>query len=300
MVDIKGWISRTLRADEPMEVYLRITDNCNLECSHCCYESGPGKPSMALEDAAKVVSNLPDSTSLIDITGGEVFTRKNLLYSVLDMIQRRDFDFLNGSKDNRPFIVLTTNGYWAKDEASVNKRLDELKGLGVWGVRVTSYDTIHKDAGLDLERPKLLMGVLASRDDFPTHRECSEEPETQAPKFPFGRTRQLSQDQWTKATPHSCGGCADIGLNAKIDYTGIVYPCTWMIPGTELGDAREERIEDIVERSLDNKKLSRLRKQKDFGKAAGNLGKKLTKAGGYCNLCHYLFSEGLVNIQDGC
>lgn len=271
-----------------MEVYFTITNSCNLECAHCYASSGPGKESMKLKDIKKVVNNLPKKLHYLWITGGEVFTRKRLLYDALETISQSEIDIKH--------FVVQTNGYWAKDKDTARKTLEELAEFGVTGVDAASNDEYHQRAGLDLSRPRILikesleMDMNYGRD----YRRC-------LGVLPRGRALDLSKKYWARI--RQCESECRKGGPA-INYKGKVYPCQLIIPGMEIGDARKEKLTTIMQRAKKDKNLSTLLEPNGHYKLARKAGLthkeiKATpeyKHSGRCGLCTYLFREGLVKL----
>ncbi|MFH1064042.1 MAG: radical SAM/SPASM domain-containing protein [Candidatus Woesearchaeota archaeon] len=267
-----------------------MTNNCNLECGHCSQDAGPGKKSMSLDDIKTVVDNLPRYTHEIMITGGEVFTRKRLLYATLE--------YVNETLPNLDWLRVQTNGFWATDREKVNRTLDELVDLGVTDIDVAANDAYHRMEGLDMRRPYLL-GKIAEERDMGSKRSYIRHLRV----FPAGRGWSLESKRWRSFTgaPH----CPEIKESISIDYEGYVYPCSIMLPGTELGNAKEEKVYLIMQRAMKNEKMTLLREKdgpRRLARQAGLSPKEIKDVQAYqkasrCGLCSYLFNEGLVQLN---
>lgn len=272
------------------DIYFSITKNCNLECDHCFAECGPRKPTISVEDMKEVIDHFSWKIKKIIITGGEVFTRKKLLYSTLEYIQQQKFRKLKK-------IELQTNGFWATSERKINRTLDELVELGVTEFDVASNDLFHRQAGLNMKFPKLLGKLLLKRKmgglryflpgkfHFITGRGLNLNPKKRA---------YYDRARWSH-------NCKKIKTDLTINYDGKVYPCGWSIPGTEIGNAKEERLFKIINKILKNENFLML-KSKDGPKRLArkiDLDKETIEEYseyGPCTLCSYMFNNGLIKL----
>ncbi len=277
-----------------MDIYFRMTLNCNLECSHCYCEAGPGQASISIGDFKKVVDNMPDRVNDICLSGGEVFTRKRLLYAGLEYLQESHVDVRR--------LSVQTNGYWAKDEATAKKTLEDLVELGVDQIDVSSNDVWHFFAGLDLSRPRLLGKIVEEMELGPLRREGRYSRGMNV--FPMGRALEVDKKKWQYYG--SQGRCFDYsGATIGIDEKGLVYPCVIQVPGTELGDAREEKISKIVKNGRRREPFKTLTSRdgaRRLAWRAGMTNKEMQKnplytKGSRCGLCLHLFSEGMVKTN---
>ncbi len=275
-----------------MEAYITITNNCNMECRHCCFCAGPGKPSMPYEDVKKVIGNLPWDIEEIVLSGGEVFTRKRLLYSALEAIQDRGFRNLRETS-------VQTNGFWAKSKEAIERTLDELVGLGVNHVDVSSNSPYHKKSLFKTAKLSMLDTALYGKN-LGAWRGYDSDYNV----FPAGRARSLDKKHWTRrdrrAPSSACMSFAKKEFVA-IDHESQIYPCCWMVHGTSIGDAREGRLADTVRKALKNGAVKTLTGEDGpitLAKEVGMSGKEIRRQMRYglCGLCSYLFSEGIVKL----
>jgi MoaA/NifB/PqqE/SkfB family radical SAM enzyme len=277
-----------------MEVYITITNNCNLNCAHCYCNAGPGKPSLPLNDLKMIIDNFAWNIIDLQISGGEVFTRKKLLYSALEYIKGKRFRKLKR-------LLVQTNGFWAKNKEIINKNLDRLIKLGVTEIDVSSNDAYHRMAGLDMMRPRLL-GKIAKK------RRCGDIRKYSALSkfgvFPVGRGKYIKDVYFGKFHRRQVKHLSCLRLTEFkiwINHAGKVYPCCWMIPGTELGDAREEKIVKIIRKALKNKVIHTLIRKNGpvrLAKMVGLNNEEIEKHAkrGECYLCLHLFSNGIIKI----
>jgi len=164
------------------------------------------------------------------LTGGEVFTEKKLLYHTIISLRQRKFI-------QKPKISVQTNGFWARDKDIMQRRLDELVDLGVIYVEVSAADIYHRRAGLDMSIPRNLALELKKRNFgykrkyIPHHR-----------VFPAGRAWYMDPKYFGSPWFHQCEGLDQIGISSE----GMAHPCTLMIKGTEIGDAKKTKMKKIM------------------------------------------------------
>lgn len=281
-----------------MRIYFTITNNCNLECPHCCYEAGPSKETMPLEDIKKIVDNFPKELLSLTLSGGEVFTVKKTLYSALDYIKEKHFPKLRS-------VSIQSNCFWATSKKRINKTLEELIEHGVTQFEFTSNTHFHKRAGLNIKYWDYLNDKILDKKlyRFRTYFNGL------ARAFPLGRAENLKKVDLLGCNPeHSKADCnfTPLGGQIKINYKGNIYPCCWMIPGTEMGDARTENLSNIFSRKAHEspvfKRLISSGIEGDgvigVAKESGLSKKEIKKHLQYssCNLCRHLFTEGIVKL----
>ena len=114
-------ISGTLK-----KIDLNITNQCNLRCSHCVFNSGHRSENCSFAEIEKFLTDARSiGASRIDITGGEALTREDI------------FDIIALAKSLGYRIELLSNGIALSDE--VIKRLLSLK-LDAVGISLESLD----------------------------------------------------------------------------------------------------------------------------------------------------------------
>ena len=230
-------------------VYLRITDNCNLECAHCCYECGPRKKTMHAKKLETILDNLegPEVTTLL-LGGGEPFTRWTRLEQALSSIQERK---LRGKYPELRKIAVQSNGLWATDIPTAKEYIQKLASLGANNLTITGGDNFHDEQSKvrSLIRPHRALAYvydawrLLCRESAGTFvlfaGDLSVYPRYAAP---FGRAKNLSPDHMKIRT-----NCARPIENITIDPQGNAYHCCWQQPFT-LGSLAKLPIVEILRR----------------------------------------------------
>lgn len=117
---------------------LRVTNQCDQKCRHCCFRSGPEcVGQMSVEMCEKINLWIPHKVCL-NIMGGE--------FSVLDNYP----EILIALAKGRSLIRLVTNGFWSRTSSDSDQFLSTLKELTdickVVDV-VVSKDRWHKNSG---------------------------------------------------------------------------------------------------------------------------------------------------------
>lgn len=124
-------------------VYFQITNNCNFRCRHCAADGGPGGRTMTGTDIEKALNHLPTRLKNLVISGGEVFTIKDILFQTLAYIQnyrRRLFPNVE--------LHVQTNGFWIKNDRSDVETLRTLYEYGVNHLAFSGMDGFHEEQGL--------------------------------------------------------------------------------------------------------------------------------------------------------
>jgi len=122
----------------PEEVAFTLSYRCNLQCSHCIVSAGPQEKEVI---DSSVVSNVlneakPNNIKVVHIYGGEPFLfQKDILPEIVEQALSRNLD-----------VIVNTNGFWGKDEASARNGLQNIqdlaarhKGRILLGVSVDQY-----------------------------------------------------------------------------------------------------------------------------------------------------------------
>lgn len=133
--------ARTLLAKRPYDVFLQVTNRCNMKCSFCEFpaKAATSREELTLEELRDLSRQLSDlGRFLVSIEGGEPFVRPDLAQIVKAF-----------SEDH--LVVLYTNGWYVNPE---NVRELFAAGLAQVGVSIDFPDERH-------DRKRALPGALA-------------------------------------------------------------------------------------------------------------------------------------------
>ncbi|WP_337867020.1 radical SAM protein [Ignavibacterium sp.] len=251
-------------------IYWVFTQLCNDKCDHCYNLSGPKGERITEEECLSIIDNLPDKIDRLILSGGEPLAERKILYSILDKLKIKYKD--------KTQIMLQTNGDLLNEEI-----LDTLIEKGVTRFDIASIDRYHKFAG---KRKDEITKLFLSRNmsDEITEPLVVKNIYLKKDKVSFGfwgatedmwlggnwaRGRALEKDVWKKDPSHNfcailsgargfLGGEEDIPQEVSIQLWKI-NPCC---PGTKypLGDARKEKVADVLERVSKSKIFHSLNK----------------------------------------
>jgi hypothetical protein len=253
------------------QIYWAFTQLCNDQCIHCYNSSGPKGTRISEEECLAIVNNLPDNLNKLILSGGEPLAEKKILYAILEAVEKK--------YDGKLQVALQFNG-----DLLNHKILGELIHLGVDHFSIASIDRYHKKQG---ERKEVLAALFESlgvklREGQPKTKR-SDNTKIEAPQLTYGffgatedmwlggnwaRGRALEHDIWKKDGTHNF--CAihsgaigfidkkhdDIKQELSIQLWKV-NPCC---PGTvtPMGDARKEKVADIVERMSKHEVMKKL------------------------------------------
>jgi hypothetical protein len=242
---------------------LETTDRCNAKCGMCYQSAAPhgsdvrGDSHLPLEVSLRVVeeaSELPEVASRVHVSGGEAFLYYDETLTI--MSHAKSLGFLN--------IGSTTNGFWATNRPTAERRCTELVEAGLdylevsldyWHLPYISLDRIRtllwacRRAGIKLilrtlssrshhldellggfNAVELLHVMIANGRVHPVGRAAHEVPEAE---IYFGDTK----------------GCCEHMLSLTIAPNGNVYPCCAgadMTDSMASGNVREESLGDAL------------------------------------------------------
>ncbi|HAE35214.1 MAG TPA: radical SAM protein [Bacteroidetes bacterium] len=256
------------RFDHIESVYWVFTQLCNDQCDHCYNLSGPRGARLQDEEVLQIIDNLPQKMDRLILSGGEPLAERKQLFLLLDRVAER-----YGSSTQ---IMLQTNG-----DLMTGQILDTLLEKGVSRIDIASIDRYHKHAGKRIDQLKELFLSRGMTDDNTSPLiEKDTYLHKQSASFGFwgatedmwlggnwARGRAMEKDIWKKDPEHNfcnilsgaigfLGGVDDIPQEISIQLWRI-NPCC---PGTRfpLGDARTEKVADVLERIASNPVFQRL------------------------------------------
>ncbi len=68
-----------------VDLLLRLTNDCNYNCKHCCYDSGKGS-TLSFDQLNSLAKTLPNYFHKILFSGGEPFLHPDILYHALSYL----------------------------------------------------------------------------------------------------------------------------------------------------------------------------------------------------------------------
>jgi hypothetical protein len=298
-------------------VYWVFTQLCNDECDHCYNLSGPKGERISEEECLQIIDNLPDRVDRLILSGGEPLAERKKLYLILDRLRDR----YAGAQ--APQLMLQTNG-----DLLTGEILDTLIEKGITRFDIASIDRFHKNAGSRLMQLAELFdsrGVngeekdpLIEGDHYLAERQLSWGYWGATDDMWLGgnwaRGRAMEKNIWKRDPGHNfctilsgarnfLGGYEDIPQEISIQLWRI-NPCC---PGTlyPMGDARQERVADVLARVADHPVFQRLNQGEPrlmgehLGISATEADAAITKAENICLYCDNFFAQHMQALNTG-
>ncbi|MEK6968966.1 MAG: radical SAM protein [Nanoarchaeota archaeon] len=279
------------------DIYFVITKNCNYACRHCLHEAGPGLKDTTISetDFRTVIRHLPKTSLDLCLSGGEVFTIKNTLYSFLDYL---GYDNERRKRNGQGLIsaIIQTNGFWATNDDKAKSVLFDLASRGVDWLDIASYDKFHEEAGANLQKLERLV-ELARQGDF--FRKVSLRGLSKIKQAaPVGRAKQMEL-RMSRIHVNYNGNCQ--GALGSYDLTitpkGDVNMCC-VLQAPLPGNVIKEPLVDIVRRArtierakiLDQEGIQKLALTDDWAERDV---KEEIKKHGQCGFCFRAYREGI-------
>lgn len=128
------WCDKWRVSDLSTACIVRVTNQCDQRCQHCCFRSGPGQmDQLSVETCKKINVWVPEGV-VLNIMGGE--------FSILDNYP----EMLVAMSRDRSHIRLVTNGLWARcDTDKFFDAMRSIKAAGCCHIDVAiSEDSWHK------------------------------------------------------------------------------------------------------------------------------------------------------------
>jgi organic radical activating enzyme len=292
--------------DHCESLYWVFTQRCNDECAHCYNLSGPHGATISLEECLAIVANLPTRIDRLILSGGEPLTERPKLYAILEAVAAR--------YAGQTQVMLQTNG-----DLLTGERLDEIPARGVSRIDIASMDRYHKHQGTRRAELEALFrsrgmvddatGPLLTREDYLKRNVVSFGFWGANEDFWLGgnwaRGRALQTRIWKRDGEHNF--CAVLsGARGFLGGTELpqeisiqlwrINPCC---PGTvePLGDARTERVADVLARAATSKVLQKLNQGdahamgESLGLSAEHGHRRAGELGNVCLWCDEFLSE---------
>jgi MoaA/NifB/PqqE/SkfB family radical SAM enzyme len=300
---------------ETFRVGLLITERCNIECSHCWFESGPGRTGrMTLEEATGYIDQARQVPTVdwISFTGGEPFLLPEMLASLI-----------GHASDLGLRTECVTNCFWAESEEMALELLQRLEGAGLDAINISADDFHQRHipfervsncyrAASRLGLKTVIMcaaarsSVLRIKDviqglgDRSIHNIRDDKSKTTVSALavetgfvPVGRASNMPREEWLIGGSPVEGPCRDVLRDIGISPSGDVLPCcsaAGIVESAVLGNAKENRLVDVIEGAIDNPLFVTLSEEGPIALAEKL---QLDKRGyvSRCHLCHVVLTE---------
>ena len=295
---------------ETFRVGLLITERCNIECSHCWFESGPERTGrMTLEEAMGYIDQASEIPTVewISFTGGEPFLLPDMLASLIGYASDRGLR-----------TECVTNCFWADTEEGALELLERLVEAGLDAVNISADDFHQRHipfervsncyrAASRLGLKIVIMcasarssslridNVIRSLGDRGIHNIRDGKPRTPVSALavetgfvPVGRAKNIPEEEWLIGESPLDGPCGEVLRDIGISPSGDVLPCcsaAGIVEGAMLGNAKEEGLAGIIEGASDDPLFVTLSTEGPSA-LAERLG--LMKKG-YVNRCHLCY-----------
>lgn len=294
-------------------IYWVFTQLCNDKCDHCYNMSGPQGSRISEADCLAIIENLPDQVDRLILSGGEPLAERKKLYLILDRLREKYGD--------RTQIMLQTNGDLLTEEI-----LDTLIEKGVTRFDIASIDRYHKQAGgrlMELAELFDSRGVNGDEKD-PLVQKENYLHETNLSWGYWGanndmwlggnwaRGRALKKGIWYANPDHNfCGilsgaiGFLSGGEAIPQEISIQLYAINPCCPGTKspLGDARTEKVAQVLERIADNPVFQKLDQGDPYnmgesiGISSDFAHKRCQELGNVCLWCDEFFEHHFDIVQ---
>lgn len=296
--------------NEIERIYWVFTQLCNDHCDHCYNSSGPMGTRISEDECMAIIDNLPDKMQRITLSGGEPLAEKKLLYKILDKLNER--------YGRKLLIALQFNG-----DLLTPNILETLKDKGVDHYSIASIDRYHKKEGARKEelaelfenhgivlkkgQPTLTQSELDSYDRNLTTYGFFGATEDMWLGGNWARGRAMDNDIWKQDGNHNVcaitsGAIGFLG-NEEADTIQEISIQLWKINAccpntvTPMGDARKEKVAEVLERMSKSKIMQQLNLGNPYGmgesigisEAYGK--KRANELGNVCLWCDEFFRK---------
>lgn len=228
-------------------VYMYLTDNCNVQCSHCYRSCGPGKKETTIttKNFKKILSNLPQDQFCLTLGGGEFFSIGNRAWEILkltkDENERREKE-----KIEEISVNVQTNGLWGKSEKRTKEIFEKLKKYGVKEISIASDDNFHVEQGIKTEYIERIKSIRGDYGIFVYT--CGA-----GPIIPMGRALDNSDLVAVRTWRQECLNWLS-GRYFFVEPNGDTKVCCFGIKPV-VGNLTENSLEEIISKGKENKRL---------------------------------------------
>lgn len=305
---------------ETFRVGLLITEQCNVECSHCWFSSGPDRNArMKLDEAMGYIDQAREIPSVewISFTGGEPFLLPEMLQSLVAYASERGL-----------YTECVTNCFWARTVEDASEHLSLLADAGLDVVNISAGDFHQRHIPFDRVRNcyeaakriglKIVIMCAVSRSSSLTVKEVvrrlgdreisivgggipSETTKAIAVEtelIPVGRGARVPEDEWLIGNGPLEGPCKVVLRDVAIDPHGWVLPCCSAAGVTQIarvGNARHEKLRSLIKAAGEKTLFEVLSTEGPMGLKM-LLGSQRLNYVNRCHLCHDVLSDPRLGV----
>jgi len=300
---------------ETFRVGLLITEQCNVECSHCWFDSGPNRNArMKLDEAMEYIDQAREIPSVewISFTGGEPFLLPEMLLRLVAHASEKGL-----------YTECVTNCFWARTEAAAVEHLRPLADAGLDVVNISADDFHQRRIPFDGVRNcyeaakriglKVVIMCAVARSSSLTVKEVvrrlgdgeisivgGEKPSettsaiaVETEFIPVGRGAEVPEDEWLIGNGPLEGPCKVVLRDVAIDPHGWVLPCCSVAGLTQIarvGNARHEKLRSLIKAAGEKTLFEVLSTEGPMG-LKRLLGSQRLNYVNRCHLCHDVLSD---------
>ena len=237
-----------------LNLYFVTTRNCNLKCRHCYLEAGPGNldTTISPENFKAAVGNLPKESIDLCLSGGEVFTIEDKLFSYLESIQEENIERKYKGQELITSGV-QTNGCWATDDKKIKSTLVDFASLGVKYLDIASDDEYHRNQGINI---KNIESLKKQAKDSGFFKFVYLRGANNQSIMPLGRAKKMHVGEKYVSLMPVCQNFLYQQLYT-IREDGKVYPCCFCLHPLP-GNIIEEPFDDIISKTEKDERLNML------------------------------------------
>ncbi len=257
---------------ETFRVGLLITEQCNVACSHCWFNSGPDKTAhMEFDEADGYIDQAREIPTVewISFTGGEPFLLPEMLQSLVAYATERNLQ-----------TECVTNCFWAVTEGEAGRWLEGLMNVGLdvinisaddfhqrhipfdrvrncyeaakrLGLKVTIMCAVARSSKLRVKEVARLLGddgiqIVGDK----VLREAPSALAIETGFIPVGRAAEIPEDEWLIGDGPLDGPCKAVLRDIAIDPSGRVLPCcsvAGLTEAAEVGNVKQVRLQKLIE-----------------------------------------------------
>lgn len=117
MTNVDYWYDKWFADKTSNACILRVTNQCNERCTHCCFRSGPECVGQMSIEMCKEINTWIPKKILPNIMGGEFSVLNNYPEILIELARHRNH------------VRLVTNGFWSRKDKRASKFIDTIKQI---------------------------------------------------------------------------------------------------------------------------------------------------------------------------